>query len=418
MTTYQRQDVASAVGSAAPRRAQWLSPLTALLVSFAIYDAAYLVVYLARVLSSGSELPFGDFFAFWSFARFSHEMKPADIYDTARLLEFQHRIAPNFKDFYPFPYPPAFLLILWPIGFLSYAAACMAWIGSTVALFAAALWQGSREAIYVWLCLLAPFSLMALISGQNGFFSAALMIGGFKLLKHRPFVAGMVFGCLLFKPQFLLLLPAALLAAGCWRALFGLAASALMMVLASEITFGPGIWLTWAKAVPTLFQLFQTNIGKLAPFMPTVTVSLLSAGLGENIAKAVQIVVTAASLVLVIVMFRRRRHEGGSIPNLDIAAFIVAVFLATPYAFIYDMPMLGFAAVALLEHRAEQSPMRAGDLGVLLLALFLPPLVPYSHMVGVPTGPIILLFLLAVILRARWAKTASTAWKKPLATSL
>ena len=65
--------------------------------------------------------------------------------------------------------------------------------------------------------------------GQNGFLTAALLGGALHLLDRRPWLAGVLFGCLAYKPQFGVLIPFALLAGGtlehdrcggshrCWR---------------------------------------------------------------------------------------------------------------------------------------------------------------------------------------------------------
>ena len=48
---------------------------------------------------------------------------------------------------------------------------------------------------------LSPACLINAIGGQNGFLSAALLLGGTLLIDRRPILAGVLFGLLTFKPH-------------------------------------------------------------------------------------------------------------------------------------------------------------------------------------------------------------------------
>ena len=54
--------------------------------------------------------------------------------------------------------------------------------------------------------------------GQNGFLTAALIGGTLYLMPVRPVLAGICLGLLTYKPQYGLLFPIVLVAAGHWRA--------------------------------------------------------------------------------------------------------------------------------------------------------------------------------------------------------
>ena len=78
--------------------------------------------------------------------------------------------------------------------------------------------------------------------GQNGFLTAALFAGALVTLERRPGTAGVLFGLLAYKPQFGLMIPLALLAAGRWRAIAAAAATVAAMLLATMLAFGLEIW--------------------------------------------------------------------------------------------------------------------------------------------------------------------------------
>jgi hypothetical protein len=94
-------------------------PTLFLAAAFAIYGIADFATYLAEA-PGRAEPPFGDFYAFWSFARFVAENPPAAIYDAPTLQTFQQALDPRFHAFYPCPYPPIFLLLLRPLAALPY----------------------------------------------------------------------------------------------------------------------------------------------------------------------------------------------------------------------------------------------------------------------------------------------------------
>ena len=93
--------------------------------------------------------------------------------------------------------------------------------------------------------LACPASAINAIDGQAVFLVAALIVGGFGLLERRPYLGGLVLGLLTFKPQFCILVPIALIAAGQWRALLASGVSALAMMIASGLIFGWDLWLRW-----------------------------------------------------------------------------------------------------------------------------------------------------------------------------
>jgi hypothetical protein len=385
---------------------RWPQPLALLVVVFAIYEVAYLGVYLWHSLH-GSERPFGDFFAFWSFARFTHALPAEQIYDVAALQHFQQALPGGLHGFYPCAYPPIFLLCLWPLGWLAYLPAYGAWIATTLGAYLVAVagrdWRSPR----LWLAIVAPTTLFAIVAGQNGFLTAALMIGGFRLIGRWPFLGGILLGGLAFKPQLFVLVPMVLLATRRWRSLAGLAASVLGLGAASAAAFGPAIWLRWLQALPMLWQLFEDNRPELSHLMPSVAASLLGAGVGRGATQALQAVVTLGVVGCLWLLFHRDARRHAAPRAMDVAALQVGVFLVTPYAFIYDMPMVTSAVATTIESCTRAGrPWQLGETTVLVATLLLPILMLSGAMGGWPVGPLTLLPLLAVTVRAGWAMPA------------
>ena len=122
--------------------------------------------------------------------------------------------------FHNWGYPLFTLPAFWPLAQLPYFVALGVWTFGLFAIFAAVtLSQVERAARgYALLALaLAPACLINTIGGQNGFLTAALLIGGILPIDRRPILAGVLFGFLTFKPHLGFVLPFALLTLGAWR---------------------------------------------------------------------------------------------------------------------------------------------------------------------------------------------------------
>jgi len=366
-----------------------------LIAGLGLYSALYLLVYLIQTDPSGEPL-FGDFFAFWSFAKFLAAYPAAAIYDPTLLQQFQLGLDAGFHGFYPFPYPPSFGLLIYPLGYLPYRAAAILWSAGTLGLYLCAVagrhWASPRALA----TLAAPATLLAFVSGQNGFLTAALLIGGFRLLPARPILGGALLGVLSYKPQFFVMIPLILLAAGRWRGLAAMAASAVTLAGASALCFGIGMWESWIGFIPAFSPLLELNRDKLAALMPTIFSNLVALGVTPWIAQLVQGGVAVAVVVILFRLFRQ------GIRPLHVAALQVGLLLATPYALVYDLPIMASAVTAAFEAGNEAGrPWRSGESAVLLLALLLPVLMTSRLLGPFPLGAVSLLLLFGLILRIR-----------------
>ena len=243
--------------------------------------AIYMALYLRALIGHGAPYVFGDFFALWSYPRIAMTRAVATLYDPAQLREGQIALAltPPWETW--FPYPPTALLPLWPIGLLPYQAAFVAWIALSLGAYLISI-GGLTRSLAV-LALLAPASTVAIAAGQSGFLLAALLIGGLRSLERRPILAGCLFGLLTCKPQFGLLLPVALLAAGQWRCVGAAAGMTAVLALVATLAFGSDAWAAWLHAMPNYAAWFAA--GSVADrLMPTVLADLQSLGVPDGIA--------------------------------------------------------------------------------------------------------------------------------------
>jgi len=348
---------------------------------------------LATGLPANQPGGFSDFFGSWSFARFVHAMPPEQVYDPSVLQAFQAELGGG-PDIVPRCfYPPTFMLLLWPFGLLPLAAAYAAWVAATLALYLVAVGVWVRKPVLILAAAVAPATLVTVITGQSGFLSAALLLAGWRLAPARPLVAGVLLGLLTFKPQLGVLVPVALVAAGCWRAVASAVVTTVLLVAAGSLVFGPAMWPAWLASIQGNAQLLAEPVARLDLLMPTVTGNLLSLGVSPAAARPVQ----AAVAIIVSVIVWRCFRRGPS--TLAVAALLAATFLATPYALAYDLPALTAAVLLLIASRLRaDAAFGPGEIAILILALMCPLIMPTlgAH---VPVSLIALVLLLGLIVR-------------------
>jgi alpha-1,2-mannosyltransferase len=272
-----------------------------------------------------------DFLSYWAAAVMAVGGSPANAYDIALHNAVQQR-AFLFDTKLPFAYPPPFLLLLVPLGLLSYAASAGVWIGATLAAYAAAV----RRVMPDWAAAAIAFPPVAIcgISGQNGMLIAALFMAGLSKLGTRPFVAGLIFGCLAIKPQLGVLLPLAFIAAREWRAFAGATVAVLMMIAVSLIAFGVAPWLGFF-AQSTLYASIATDGLVGWHKMASVYTSLRLVGLANAAAWSVHITCAVAATIAVWQVWR------SSSDTLTRGAILApASLLISPYLYVYDQILL------------------------------------------------------------------------------
>lgn len=337
--------------------------------------------------SPGHSAPLTDFFALWSYAKILAAHPATELYDLATLHARQVALGMEAGWQNPFPYPPTFLILIWPLSLLPYEAAYLVWTVGTLALF---IWAVMRTCSRLPLCIVgaivAPTTVACISFGQSGFLAGALATAGVRLADSRPVLSGILIGVLSYKPQLGLLVPVALAAAGLWPA-FGVACATVIGLAAiTTITFGWAVWPAWISMLPSYSAIFD-HIA-VVKAMPTVLTNLQMMGVAVPIAKEIQALAAIVVAVLVWRCFRRGPTK------LAAAALLVGTFLATPHAFVYDMPMTTAAIILFIEARLETtSEFNLAEVLILTLA-FMFPLLMVINGLALPIGfvPLVLLF--------------------------
>jgi alpha-1,2-mannosyltransferase len=308
-------------------------------------------------------------------------------------------------QFYGWHYPPYFLFVAAPLALLPYGLALAVWQAVTLGLYLLAIWGIVNTASsglslsgvgwgWLLLALAFPAVLINIGHGQNGFLTAALLGGALVVLDRRPILAGILFGLLVYKPQYGLLLPLVLGASGRWKCFAAAAATVAVLTIATTLTFGASVWSAFVESThfTRTVVLEQGNTGWYK--IQSVFAWARMWGAPVPWAYAAQGAATVALGAALAWLWR----SAAPYP-LKAAALCLAAILATPYSFDYDMMVLA-PAMAFLAVDGFVRGFGPWE-KTLLAALWLTPLLARSvaHISLVPLGVPVMLAVFVLILR-------------------
>ena len=267
--------------------------------------------------------------------------------------------------FYGWHYPPPFLLLASALAMLPYLPALALWQATTLAAAVIVARRIVPRPGTTLAVLAAPATFVCIGHGQNAFLTASVLAGGLWLLGHRPLLAGLLLGCLVYKPQFAVLLPVVLLAVADRRALLGAALSSLALVALTLAIWGWPVWAAFHDSLDItrviVLETGQTGWHKII----TAFAMLRAWGAPLPVAYAVQGATTAFAIAGAAITARCAS------PAVRGAAVCGAALLCTPYALDYDLVVLG-AALCFLVADAQTRHWLPYEKSILALAYAAP----------------------------------------------
>jgi hypothetical protein len=365
--------------------------------------AAFGWIALSDGLIDRNGKPIGtDFSSFYAAGSLAIEGHAADAYEPTAHHAREQRLFGAQTPYYSWNYPPVFFLVAAPLALLPYPLALALFQGVSFVLYLwviAAILEPARRRDPViarnWLpvALAFPAVFINVGHGQNGFLTAGLLGAALATL-DRPVISGLCIGLLSYKPQFALVIPVALLAAGRWRTIASAALTTIGLVVASWFLFGADTWAAFLASTEmsrkVLLEQGSVGFEKLQSVFAAVRLW----GGGVPLSYAAQGAVSA-----VVVLVTAWAWHASDNRALKAALLVAATALASPHLLDYDLvllaPALAFLTLAMLDDDAR-------DYEKSLMALILiAPLLARSAagLVGVPIGLLATLALFALILR-------------------
>ncbi len=363
--------------------------LVAIPAALCLYVAVRYFAASSGVMDPSGNAVGRDFVTIWSAAQLLKQGDLWSIFDSASMFAFQKSIfGPDFPA-HNYPYPPHSLFVIAPLMHLSYLPAFVLWSAATAIILAAALRAAGMHWGLIAVLMAAPSSWINFVCGQNGFITAALCVAGFALVTRRPWLAGIMFGLLTFKPHLGLLIPVALIALRQWRAVAGAGLTLAAMVAASSLAFGWDVWPIFLETAPAdmLGAGLQGDKGVAEWMIPTVFMAAKRIGLSADAALLAQIPFTMTAVIAVYLAFRRPWPM-----EIKMALLMTSTFLANIYGHNYDMTFTSIAVVVLMAWTGRQG-ITPWDLWTAALVWTLPMTIFVLNYHHVPLGPVFLAML-------------------------
>ena len=392
------------------RRGDWLTPER--LRNYAlILIGAYALAIIALVATSHGGVDYAgrpvgtDFSDVWTAGRLALKGAATSAYDPP--VHFAAQQAAFHKadiPYYGWHYPPFFLLLASVLATLPYLAALAVWQGATLPLYLATIRAivPRREALLIAAAFPAVF--VNLTHGHNGFLSVALLGGGLAMLERRPWLAGVLFGLVAYKPQFGLFLPLALAMDGRWKTFAAAAATVIALVGVTAGLFGVDIWKAFVANMGFTQKVVLEQGGTGFWKIQSVFAAVRLWGGSVQLAYAAQGIATAAAGLALAILWRSRADQ-----RLKASGLMTACLLATPYCLDYDLLLLA-PAVAFLAAVALERGFRPFEISFLAVAFAAPILTrPFASAALIPLGLLVTLGLFALVLSRAFPRADATA---------
>lgn len=336
-----------------------------------------------------------DFVTTYAAGVMARDRNAAQAYDHQALHAVEKAVVDNGDiPFFGWYYPPIFFFVAFLAALLPYVKALVALQAVTFLPFAAIVRRIADDNLAILALVAFPGTFVNLGHGQNGFLTAALFGGGLLALQRRPALAGVLLGCLAYKPQFGLLIPLALLAGRYYRAFAWAAAAVVALCGLSALAFGVESWrqfFAWSP-ITRAMVLEQGGLGweKIQSVFSTVR----STGGGVALAYALQAAVSLPIAAAVAWIWRGRAPFAAKA-----SALTAGTVAATPYLLDYDLVLLALP-IAWLAREGYDYGFRDWEKSILALAWLLPLISRgIAAGTGVQMAPVVLIALFLVVLR-------------------
>lgn len=319
--------------------------LTAMLVLASTIIGLMTLVVSAHGTVDGLGRPLGtDFSNVWTAGWMADHGRAADAWDWPMQHEVQKSVHHHPKiPFYGWHYPPPFLIIATLLAQFPYVLALILWQGLTLALALTLVQRILPNNPHATLVALgAPVVLVCLGHGQNAFLTASLLGGGMLLLDRRPWIAGILLGALVYKPQFAVLIPIIIMVRGNWRAFLSAGLTVSTLCLLTLAIWGWPVWAAFIDSLKLTQHIIIENGATGWEKIQSPFAAVRQWGGSIPAAYAVQGIATAIAIAAAALISWRGSME------VRAGAVLAAALLSTPYVLDYDFVLLGMAIAFLV----------------------------------------------------------------------
>lgn len=318
-----------------------------------------------------------DFIHFYVLGQIASEHASNELYSGEAQAARNDRLLPEYKVRYLPIHAPQVALFFAPLAGLPYVTALNTWLlGSAIlyavccALLVSTLPNLRSHTAIVVLCGAAfPGLYGVMASGQTTAWALLWLTLAYLSLKHhRPFLAGLCFGTLIYKPTLGLVLPFVLLYSRAWRVIFGAGVAIALQFAVAWLYFGSDTLIEY-------FANFKIAIGAIGALesQPWQMHSLRAFFANSLPWPAVASWLSLAASVGVIVFAVRTWHSTRPL-SVRYAVLLMATILVSPHVYTYELLVLAPAFLLTASFAIEQKRTSLLLLVLLYLAYAMPAL--------------------------------------------
>ena len=370
---------------------RWLTPKRlrahGLLLAVTLWSVYIWTLATPTLRDRNGNLKGTDFLHFYTLGSLAIAHRGADLYDmNAQAAVAAQRVRDAAGIRYLPLYPPQVSMLFAPLAHLSYGWALALWWSCSGLIYGTCCWSvwrvcpnlrdhGGTVAL-LGAAFPAFFHLIAW--GQTSAIALACFTLVFFLVRERrDFLAGVVLGCLVFKPQLGLAAAIVFVSIGAWKIVVGALLSSTVQLAAGISYYGIEPFREWLRMMWNVRSVlsyleprpYQTHCLRTFWAM-MVPWSRVSFGL--------YVVSAALVLGLTVALWKRRQSE--PLP-LRYSALLIATVLVAPHLTVYDLAILVPAFLLLSDWLMDQRLAQGGrgmgsnGIGSLLYLIYMLPLV-------------------------------------------
>jgi len=328
-----------------------------------------------------------DFLHLYTLGSLAVAHRGADLYDMNAQAALAAEGVPEATGVLYLPlYPPQVSLFFLPMAHLSYGGALILWWICSVAVYGVccySVWRACpnlREygGTVALLAVAFPAFFHLIAWGQTSAGALACFTLMFFLLRdRREFLAGLVLGCLIFKPQLGLAAAIVFASIGAWKTLLGAVLSAAGQLSLGVLYYGMEPlerWVHVLRNVRTVLPLLEPKLYQTHS-LRTFWSMLVS---WPEVSLILYVVSAAVALGLTIACWKR----SSTLPlPLQYSALLLTTVLVAPHLTVYDLVILAPALILLVDWLLAKTPTASTRwLGTLLYFVYMLPLLgPFAR---------------------------------------
>jgi hypothetical protein len=352
-------------------------------------------------LKDKSGTPLGaDFLNVYAAGLMVHQGQAASVYNWDLHGQIEQTVAGYAAPYFGWHYPPNFLSIANLCAYFPYLCAFGLYMTISFVCYVTVIRRISAKLKEcLWALVAFPGVFVNIINGQNGFLTTAFFGAGMMWLEEKPWLAGVMFGLLSYKPQFFIVIPVVLALSGYARACFSTLVTAGACFGLSWLAYGSQTWQAFFQSTRlTQHIILERGVTGWQKIQSIFSIIRMWDG-SVSLAYTLQALSAVSALALTLWIWHRKA-------NLAIRATALCgcILLTTPYVLDYDLVILAIP-LAFLTREGLQKGFIAYE-KVMMLSLWILPLLARNlgnHFISL-TPPILISMMVFCFIKTRQEK--------------